>query len=187
MPETKTQTRAERMSDLIIAIPEILNAKGLAVGSDWPWDELIFNLAREIVSEEFSGKPRDKLTQKQIDIAVAFWVRVFEVADSEKREAFEETLRGWLTPDYGELRLYVDYDPQGLLLECVRTIGIECSGCLGSADGLFPQKTETSFDQYTGGVRIQLGRGNSCGTAQEVSDLDRMLEGYRIGPGSNDR
>lgn len=174
-------TRAERMNLIIQSIPEALKAWGFQIGEGYDWNEVVFNLARVIVFEEFDGRPRDKLTQKQIDIAISFWMRAFEVEDPEKRKAFEVELRERLTPDYGELSLYVDYDPIGLLLDCVRAIGIECSGCLGSAEGLFPGKTGTNFDQYRGGVRIRLGRGNDIGIALEVADLDRMLEGYRIG------
>jgi len=54
-------------------------------------------------------------------------------------DAFESALLE-LLPD-GDWELYNDYDPDGILLEAVRKIGIECRGCFFSGDGLFPQKT----------------------------------------------
>ena len=36
--------------------------------------------------------------------------------------------------------LECDYDPQGILLEAVHAIGIECRGFLFSADGILPRK-----------------------------------------------
>jgi hypothetical protein len=43
-------------------------------------------------------------------------------------------------PEEPSIGLYVDYDPNGLMLKIVRACGVECSGSFFSARGLLPEK-----------------------------------------------
>lgn len=54
--------------------------------------------------------------------------------------------------------LDVDYDPEGLLLDALRASGIDCRGCLHSADGIFPRKHRSQFGP--GYFRVSEGRGS---------------------------
>lgn len=92
------------------------------------------------------AKPTNPV-KNAVDAAVEYWTSELRV--EAKRPAFRDALRTVLERAYkpGErLRLNVDYDPQGELLEAVRAAGIECRGCMFSADGLFWAKTRTSIE-----------------------------------------
>lgn len=94
-----------------------------------------------------------------IDAAVNYWVNELQV--EEKRPAFREALRKVVEREHkpGEvLRLVVDYDPFEPLLTAVREAGIECRGCMFSADGLFYSKTRTRIEE-DGSFVVQEGYG----------------------------
>jgi hypothetical protein len=76
--------------------------------------------------------------------------------DDMKRALLEDVERCWMLPDkwdvfsgalvdvvdrdlakYERCKLYVDYDPEGTLLEAVQTAGVECKGRFFSAEGIF--------------------------------------------------
>lgn len=101
----------------------------------------------------------DVISDEQIEAAVRFWDGYFMIND--KREAFSNALREVLKEQQAEGKtrvgglafgdeLYVDYDPQGWLLEAVQRADIKCAGYMFSARGLFScQKT---------GVYLQSGK-----------------------------
>jgi hypothetical protein len=121
-----------------------------------------------------------KYTKDQREIVEAFWMRCLEVEDQGKRDAFQAALRDYLAGDI-HFKLYVDYDPEDELLDLLRGAGIECRGCMGSARGIFPEKTGTYCCEYGDGVEIALGRGPRIGTARVVADLDSLLKDYCLG------
>lgn len=71
---------------------------------------------------------------------------------------------------WGRMFLRVDYDPWDELLEVIREIGIECRGCMYSADGILPMKTSMRiyFDEPR--VVVSEGRGGPS------HDLDLQIE-----------
>lgn len=75
---------------------------------------------------------------KPKEIVAKWWSDNLEPED--KREAFREALLKRL-PDEGEYSTWVDYDPEGPLLEALRDVGIKCAGVFFSADNLLPRKT----------------------------------------------
>lgn len=98
-----------------------------------------------------------------------WWAERFMIDD--KREAFRTALRQRLeTGDihrkdqYGQgssiIRLEVDYDPRGTLLEVIQSLGIECSGCMFSADGILPRKRRMRIGRADGSIEVQDGRGH---------------------------
>jgi len=83
-----------------------------------------------------------------VQAAVAYWVD--ELQRKDKRDAFREALTKVLEREYKpgtRLDLTVDYDPFPPLLDAVRDAGIECRGCMFSADGLFFSKTRTHITE----------------------------------------
>lgn len=103
-------------------------------------------------------KKAERIGEAQIDAAVRFWGDLFLVMD--KREAFKRELRKLLEANATNrcIRLYVDYDPEGLLLEAVRAAGVTCSGFMYSARGIFScGKTGTTL--YPDKVEAKEGYG----------------------------
>ena len=126
------------------------------------------------------------MTRTQIGVIHHFWMRVLEVEDEDKRTRFSAALMKRLVDDAPETyKLYNDYDPWGVLLTCIREAGVECRGHLFSCGGIFPQKTGTTvYRSDTSGVRLKVGYGGNLGVARTVADVDRLLKGYNVGPGS---
>jgi hypothetical protein len=97
------------------------------------------------------------------DTCAAWWSERFLL--DEKREAFRAELARRLAADeisdsdrYGlGVRLIVDYDPQGTLLEIVRGLGIECRGFMFSADGVLLCKRRMKI-RKDGTVEVEDGR-----------------------------
>lgn len=58
----------------------------------------------------------------------------------------------------GIIRLEVDYDPRGTLLEVIRSLGIECRGSMFSADGILPRKRRMRIGLADGSIEVQDGR-----------------------------
>ena len=75
---------------------------------------------------------RQQVINKIVDFFAERWI-----ADKEAGERFKKLLRMYLAESDERADLYVDYDPQGPLLELVRQAGIECDGFLFSAKGIF--------------------------------------------------
>lgn len=101
-----------------------------------------------------------------IAASVTYWAEKLEVL--EKREAFREALLRLVVREWDALsrvqlvrRVYltVDYDPEDLLLEAVLAAGIECRGCLNSAEGIFPFKHRSKLEE--GVFSVSEGRGGS--------------------------
>lgn len=85
-----------------------------------------------------TGEDMDNQTSREF--AADWWAERFQ--KDEHREAFRvELLRLLNAEGPHDIRLSVDYDPEGLLLEAIQNIGIPCSGSMFSADGLLPRKT----------------------------------------------
>jgi hypothetical protein len=76
-----------------------------------------------------------------IDTAVKFWAGELQV--ESKREAFARELRAILEASQLPVYLIVDYDPSGPLLDAIQRSGIDCRGCMFSAEGLWPFKTRS--------------------------------------------
>ena len=93
-----------------------------------------------------------------IDRVVKFWSDRFVI--DEKRKDFEKVLRRKLIVQFRNLT--VDYDPWDALLEVVNEIGIECSGYLYSAEGIFSHyKISTYMPDYDKNeIRAKDGYGN---------------------------
>lgn len=75
------------------------------------------------------------------EMAAAWWSERLAQGD---RLAFRGALEPRIDADlaeHGHCWLKVDYDPQDIMLEAVRAIGIQCSGCMWSAKGILPMKT----------------------------------------------
>lgn len=84
-----------------------------------------------------------------------YWANLFEVED--KREELHAALFRLIEDGGQDPEVSVDYDPRGLLLDAVREIGIECRGCMFSAQGLFPEKHRMII--RTGFVVVNEGYG----------------------------
>lgn len=95
--------------------------------------------------------------------AAKWWADRLLVRGLPHRDAFEALLREALEvspPTHGfGWSIAVDYDPQGMLLEVVRTAGIECRGCMWSAEDLLPMKTRMTIDVDTMAIEVSEGRG----------------------------
>jgi hypothetical protein len=76
------------------------------------------------------------MDKKLKDLCAQWWADRLKIED--KREAFKRALLPKIQED---MELWVDYDPQGVLLDALREAGIECKGIFFSADGIFPRKT----------------------------------------------
>lgn len=100
-----------------------------------------------------------QVNSKAIDAAVKQMLEWWMIED--KREAFEAALRKVIARDLAErgtCELYVDYDPQGSLLEAVREAGVECRGSWWSAEGIFQcQKSGVAIDAH--GAKVKKGYG----------------------------
>lgn len=68
------------------------------------------------------------------------------------------------------IRLEVDYDPFGTLLEIVRDLGIECRGFCDSARDILPMKTRMKI-YTTGGVEISDGKVAPVWLIPRVGDV----------------
>ena len=78
--------------------------------------------------------------EKAAEMAGKWWA---ERLQQGNKEQFAEEIRvRVLEKLQTRERVYLecDYDPQGILLEAVRAIGIECGGFMFSADGILPRK-----------------------------------------------
>ena len=85
-----------------------------------------------------------KQRQAAAHVAGQWWADRLDPQHAEKRQAFAEAIERLVADALKRekfVRLESDYDPQGLLLDAVREIGIECRGFLGSSDGILPRKT----------------------------------------------
>lgn len=89
------------------------------------------------------------------EAAAFYWASTLLIDD--KREALFDALLARLPAAYEAqnekgkqwpLKLNVDYDPDGVLLEATRAAGIECRGSMFSADGIYPSKTRTEIDEH---------------------------------------
>lgn len=69
-----------------------------------------------------------------------WWAERLQQGDKAKfaKEVEQRVLSKLQTQD--AVFLECDYDPQGILLEAVRTIGVECRGFMFSGRGILPQK-----------------------------------------------
>lgn len=87
----------------------------------------------------------------------AWWAERFQIDD--RREAFRAALVAYLEAHAGdaEIVLDVDYDPRGPMLEIVRSAGVDCRGCMYSADGILPRKTTMIVDST--GTVVKEGYG----------------------------
>lgn len=101
--------------------------------------------------------------QVHFETAAQWWAEQFKIDD--KRAAFKAALlellpglvcRYHASPDSPLFNLRVDYDPIGAMLEAVRAAGVECEGCMFSAEGILPGKTTMWI--YTSGVEVCHGR-----------------------------
>src|SRR6185436_21154713 len=74
------------------------------------------------------------------------------------KEKFHEILKAKIIEEFkkedGRLNIENDYDPQGILLDAVREIGIDCQGFFFSGNGIFPRKHSTDFHQDKNGNLI---------------------------------
>lgn len=78
--------------------------------------------------------------RKAAQMAADWWAERLRQGD---REAFRADLAKRIDAaldDHGIVFTENDYDPQGILLESVRAIGIECRGFMFSGKGIFPDK-----------------------------------------------
>lgn len=91
-------------------------------------------------------------------IAVLYWTSQLLINDDRKFKfaAELERLLGKLPPGQW-CDLNVDYDPEDRLLEVVQIAGIECSGTMQSALGIFHFKHRSQLGP--GYFRVQQGRG----------------------------
>ena len=82
------------------------------------------------------------MTKKETAAHVAgeWWAHRLQKGDKEKfaRAVEKRVFEKLQTEKFVDLEC--DYDPQGILLDAVRAIGIECSGMFFSANGILPQK-----------------------------------------------
>jgi hypothetical protein len=104
-----------------------------------------------------------------LEAAAAWWAQQLQVR--QKRAEFGRELLHLLKKEWEKaeeearldptwkpfVRLNVDYDPEGLLLDAIRNVGINCRGCMGSADGLFDRKTRS--DVGAGFFSVREGYG----------------------------
>ncbi len=70
--------------------------------------------------------------------AARWWADRLDPQHTDKREALEREILTRL-PE-GNWFLKCDYDPWDQLLDAVQAAGIPCTGCLFSAQGIFPNK-----------------------------------------------
>lgn len=78
------------------------------------------------------------ISDEGIAAAVQWWNESWMLDD--KRDAFKHALESVIRRDveqHGKCHMYMDYDPQGPLLEAVCAAGVECRGAFFSGDGLF--------------------------------------------------
>jgi hypothetical protein len=101
-------------------------------------------------------------TNEQAIVAMIDWMRA-EFLVEDKRERFCGELAKVLRREFekvGWVRLYIDYDPNEPLLEALRAAGVECRGCMYSADGLFRgRKTGVTWRPEQQRVTVKLGYG----------------------------
>lgn len=86
------------------------------------------------------------------ELCAQWWADRLEIED--KREDFKHALLPKIQDGMG---LWVDYDPEGVLLEALREVGIECAGVSFSANGILPRKTGMNI--YDGIVEVSEGYG----------------------------
>lgn len=102
--------------------------------------------------------------EKAAKITADWWAEKWIPDDTRElfRSAVEKrTLEALNDPEQltgGAAFLHVDYDPDGLLLDIIRSIGIECSGRFFSARGLLPEKHHTYV--YSDHIEPKEGYGN---------------------------
>ncbi len=73
-------------------------------------------------------------------LGVQWWADRLQQGD---KEAFKTALAPLIQADideFGRCKLECDYDPFDHLLTAIRSIGIECNGCMYSAEGILPMK-----------------------------------------------
>lgn len=112
----------------------------------------------------------DAALESLAKISADWWASRLQII--HKREEFAAALarRIVAAAPWGRMFLRVDYDPWDELLEVIREIGIECRGCMYSADGILPMKTSMRiyFDEPR--VVVSEGRGGPS------HDLDLQIE-----------
>lgn len=89
-------------------------------------------------SPKLQGSGAHPIPEAQIANAVAWWALRFLVGES--RERFRESLTKVLRDQVigpRAVSLVVDYDPRDILLDAVRAAGVQCTGALDSARGIF--------------------------------------------------
>ena|ERR1043165_2004031 len=86
------------------------------------------------------------MATKAATMAAEWWAERLQQGD---KEVFKETLAALVDSDiqkYGHCKLECDYDPIGHLLTSVRAAGVNCRGCLYSAEGILPEKHRLRVD-----------------------------------------
>jgi hypothetical protein len=80
------------------------------------------------------------MTSKAATLAAQWWADRLQQGDKDKFKTFlAEAIDREITA-YGHSYTDCDYDPQGILLEALRAAGVECQGCMMSAEGILPMK-----------------------------------------------
>lgn len=83
---------------------------------------------------------------KAAEMAAEWWAERLQQGD---RAVFKSTLKPLVQADLeedGVCWLDVDYDPRGHVLTAVRAAGVECRGCMFSAEGILPMKHSLRVD-----------------------------------------
>lgn len=109
-----------------------------------------------------------EMNSAALGVAASWWAQRLQV--ERKREEFRVELLAVLRREWADvakecrahgwtpiMRPGVDYDPDPLLLEALRAVGIECRGVMCSADGLFLRKTCSEIGD--GYFAVSDGRG----------------------------
>lgn len=77
---------------------------------------------------------------KAAQMAAKWWADRLKQGD---KAAFEKVLCGLIEGELalnGRCYIEVDYDPDALLLIALEAAGVECRGCMASAEGILPMK-----------------------------------------------
>jgi hypothetical protein len=78
--------------------------------------------------------PIETFEKEETELLINWWTEMFLIEN--KKEDFRNALTEKLKEGV-PYSIYVDYDPDEFLLEVIRGIGVECSGQMFSADGIF--------------------------------------------------
>lgn len=82
-------------------------------------------------------------------MAGQWWAERLERGDKDRFASEIEKRVGEALQTKPYVLLECDYDPQGILLEAVRAIGIECAGFMFSARGILPDKHSLTVTTIT--------------------------------------